>query len=201
MAKADPEMIAQCDVLCPNRQIFLGANDAYRAFYAQRRAAGTALEFYSCSGPARLLDPYTYYRLQAWTCWKEGAVASYFWAFGDNAGVSSWNEYLAPRGTYTPIFLDKHSVTAAKELEACREGIEDYQYLLMLRDAVDEAVKQGASGAAVESARKLLTDAPDRVLGPASGRRFRWDSDADRTVADQVRVEILEALAALPQEK
>ncbi|MCF6287070.1 MAG: hypothetical protein L3K26_18070, partial [Candidatus Hydrogenedentes bacterium] len=115
-------LVEVCDVLCPNRPIFLRANDAYRDFYRAQRDRGTTLEFYSCSGPTTLLDPYAYFRLQAWTCWDEGATASYFWAFGDNAGGSSWNEYVLARNIYTLSFLDDTSIGTAKPMEAAREG-------------------------------------------------------------------------------
>jgi len=202
MNKANQDMIAECDVLCPNRPIYLSANQAYRDYYAEQRKKGIALEFYSCSGPSRLLDPYTYYRLQAWTCWQTGAVASYFWAMGDNSGQSSWNEYRLARNGYAPIFLDETTVTGAKEMEACREGIEDYEYFVMLRDAIAKKEKTGAQNAVLDQARALLNESAHRVLeGPGAMDLF-WHKPAsrtptDRTLADKVRVEILDKVMEL----
>ena len=199
MGQANPEMVAACHVLCPNRGIFLNADQAYRDFFAEQRKQGIALEFYSCSGPARLLDPYGYYRLQAWTCWKEGARATYFWAFGDNSGVSSWNEYRLTRSAYTPFFLDNTSVTPGKQMEACREGIEDYEYLVMLRDAIKAAEANGVSGEALDQAKKLLAELPEHVLEAGTRESFHWSEKIDRTVADDARLQILNALVALQQ--
>jgi hypothetical protein len=198
MSDADPEMIALCDVLCPNRRFFLSNDQDYRDFFVQRQAAGTILEFYSCAGPARLLDPYCYYRLQAWDCVKYDAPASYFWAMGDNSGTSSWNEYATPRNCYTPLFLDKKNVVAGKQMEACREGIEDHEYFMMLRDALSAAEARGASQRRIKKARRLLNEAPDRVLSRGDG--FWWRDEIDRTEADSVRVKMLEALVDLKQE-
>ena len=198
MSKAMQEMVAACHVLCPNRPIFLNAPQAYRDYFVAQRERGIALEFYSCSGPARLLDPYRYYRLQAWTCWQYEAQAMYFWAMADTASASSWNEYAAKRNAYCPLFLDDTSVTAGKQLEACREGIEDFEYLVMLRDAVARAEAKGVAQDVVKRARALLEDLPGQVCDPAKSLLFSWlEKDVDRTRADQGRIEILEILTAL----
>ena len=195
MAKASPEMIAQCDVLCPNRKLFTEGGESYRAFFAGQRAGGKALEFYSCSGPMRLLDPQTYCRLQAWDCWRYGAVATYFWAYADGAGGSSWNEYPQPRAAFTPLFIDAGSVVAGKHLEAMREGVEDYEYLVMLDRAIRD--RKGTADDR-EDARELLRELPDRVcaLLPESGQ-LRWKPAPMPPRADTARAEILEALLLL----
>ena len=197
-ATANPEMMAACDVLCPNRPMFLAGGPAFRDYYAQRRASGAELAFYSCSGPVRLLDPYSYHRLQAWSCWQQGARSSFFWAFGDSGGGSSWNEYAQERAaSYTPLFLDATTVTAGKHMEAIRESVEDFEYPVMLRDRLAAAQKAGQGGAVVEQARRLLAGAAARVLDAPGAGDLQWAQPKDRGVADAVRVEILEALEAL----
>ena len=197
-ATANQAMMANCDVLCPNRPMFLAGNQTFRDYYAQRRAAGTELAFYSCSGPARLLDPYAYHRLQAWTCWQQGARSSFFWAFGDAGGGSSWNEYAQQRSTaFTPLFLDATGVTAGKHMEAIRESVEDYEYLGMLRDKIAAADQAGQKGPALERARQLLAGAVGRVLNAPGASVLTWSAPKDRGVADAVRMEILDALEGL----
>lgn len=196
MTQANQDMVAACHVLCPNRQIFESAGEPYQAYFAARQQEGIRLEFYSCSGPARLLDPYAYYRLQPWLCWKWNADASYFWAFGDNGRYPTWNEYLGTRNAYTPIFIEETSVTAAKEMEAIREGIEDFEYLVMLRAAIADAEAKDAASPTLDHARTLLYSAAPRVLETGAGS-IMWRTERPRTEADTVRVEILEALAAL----
>jgi hypothetical protein len=51
------------------------ADPKVRTYYTQHRPAGAELTFYSCSGPMRLLDPCSYLRLQAWSCWQHVARA------------------------------------------------------------------------------------------------------------------------------
>jgi hypothetical protein len=196
-SSANQEMMATCDVLCPNRVLFLLADENVRNYYVNQREQGRELAFYSCSGPARLLDPYAYHRLQAWSCYLYGAKASYFWAFGDSGGGSSWNEYAAPRAAYVPFFLDATTVTPGKHMEALREGVEDYEYLIMLRNRIAEAEKAGVKSKALENAKRILAAAAPRVCNAPGVNDFQWAQEKDRAVADRVRVEILEALVAL----
>ena len=197
MSNAHPELGPACDILCPNRNMFLNAPEKYARYFIEQQEEGVTLEFYSCRGPARLLDPYAYHRMQAWSCWQHGAIASSFWALGDNAGVSSWNEYVAPRTAYTPLFLSPEAVTAGKHMEACREGIEDYEYLAMLQERVEAAERSGTGGKALTRARKLLSQLPARVLNAETLAGFWWRTPLDRTVADTARLDILETLVAL----
>jgi hypothetical protein len=195
---ANQEMIKLCHVLCPNRPRFLSSPQSYRDYFVQRRSEGTELAFYSCNLAARLADPYSYFRLQAWTAWRYGATASHFWAFSDSGGGSSWNEYAMPHAAcYVPFFLDSASVTPGKHGEAIRESVEDYEYFVMLRDRTLKAERSGQKGAALERAKELLATGPDRVLNAPGVNGLTWAEPKDRTLADKVRVEVLEAIVAL----
>ncbi len=197
-SKANQNMMALCHVLCPNRPMMLTGGPAFREYYAQRRAAGTELAFYSCSGPVRSLDPYAYHRLQAWTCWQQGAGSSFFWAFGDSGGGSSWNEYEMRGGSsYTPLFLDGTSITSAKHMEAIRESVEDYEYLVMLHDKIAAVKEPGKDDPLIERATRLLTEAADRVLNADGADKLKWDEPKDRSIADAIRLEILDILVQL----
>jgi len=194
-------------VLCPNYQFFLRAGDDYRDYYVKKRDQGIALEFYS-AWPSRVFDPYAG-RLTAWTSWRYGATAFYMWCLTDTGGASSWNEYQTFRDAYSPIFIDKVSVTAGKHLEAAREGVEDYEYFVMLDRAVREASAQGITGPELEEARRLLKGLPISVLkagghdiidreAPLSGH-YWLNEKVDRTLADTARIQVLETLTALLQ--
>ncbi len=197
-AKADPELFALSHILCPNLPMWLDRGAPFADFYTRQREAGRRLWFYSCSGPGKLLDPFSYHRMQQWFCWVHGAEGSGFWAFGDGNGAFPWNEYLTSVGAYTPLFLSATTVTPGKHMEAIREGVEDYEYLRMLRDRIEELARKGVPAAALEPARRLLLEGPARVTAcMTSSAACSWKAPKDRAVADQVRVEILEALASL----
>ncbi len=191
-----PEMFELSDILCPNRPMWLTAGKPFEQFYLDQQKKGRTLQLYSCSGPARLLDPYSYFRLQAWHCWRIGATGTFFWAFGDNSRASSWNEYAAVAGPYTPLFLDHQSVTPGKHMEAVRESIEDYECLALLRSAVNQALASGRSGPAVTAAQSLLEQGVNDVLDAPGVNDLGWHSPKDRTRADAVRAAVLQALSS-----
>ena len=84
-----------------------------------------------------------------------------------------------------------------KQIEAMREGAEDYEYLRLLRDRVVALERAGARTNAVISARRLLDTAADRVTVGVGASAIWWAEPKDRSVADDVRLEILEALVRL----
>ena len=197
-AQGNPAMFELCHILCPNLPMWHDRGAPFRDFYAARRAAGARLWFYSCSGPGKLLDPFSYHRMQPWFCWLHGAEGCGYWAFGDGNGAWPWNEYGSVVGAYTPLFMTATTVTAGKHMEAIREGIEDYEYLRMLRQRIEALAGAGVAEAALAPARKLLAEGPARVTAcMTSSAACSWQAPKDRTVADRVRGEILEALAEL----
>jgi hypothetical protein len=188
-------MFQSVDIICPNRQFFIGWDETYRDAFRQQRAAGKTLNFYSCIGPASVLDPYSYYRLQAWTCMKENATAMHYWAFGDEKDC--WNEYnLFKENNYSPFFLNATTVTAGKPMEAIREGVEDYEYLVMLKNMI--IYWQGQPNPPSLTAAIALRDSvADAVLNATGADQFYWTDTKDRGIADQTRIEILDMLEAL----
>ena len=91
-------------------------------------------------------------------------------------------------------------MTAGKHLEAQREGVEDFEYLVMLDRAIREAEEQGKNGRELDKARQLLKRLPPTVSDVATVMGNRWSATKDRTLADKARIQILEALTALAEE-
>jgi hypothetical protein len=195
--EASPELMAAVDVLCPNRPMLLRGGRPFVDFYLGQKAAGRRLDLYSCSGPAFLLDPYTYHRLQAWSCFELGAESSFFWAFADTGGGSPWNAYTAERTAYAPAFVAPDSITAGKHMEAIRESVADFEYLTLLRTRIASLEKTNPNHARLPAARALLAAAPGRVLGAEKAADLGWREPKDRTVADTVRIEIGEMLEGM----
>jgi len=195
-AKVDPEFYAQSDVLCPNAPRFLGFGKPYQDFFVARQQAGCELWFYSCSGPSKLLDPASYYRGQFWLNIKYGGKGSCYWAFGDEAG-GSWNAYVQPRSCYSPLFLSKTTVTDAKQMEAIREGAEDYEYFMMLQARVAELERKGVSSKLVAAAKALLVTGPEQAVAIMGPDKQKWMVPKDRTVMDQLRLQALDLLEKL----
>ena len=190
------------DVLVAHRPEWMPSKPWTKNLFTKFGNEGKQLGLYSAAGPARTFDPYSYYLLQQWQCRQIGATWSGFWSFGGDNGFSVWNEYATQGyGSYCPLYLDNESVTTAKYMEAIREGVQDYEYLVLLRRRVEQAEAAGKRDPVVRKARHLLENACSRVLHAKDAEEVRWDKNKDRSVADNVRREIIHALIALAPEK
>jgi len=193
---AMPEMMSSVDVLCPHRLQMLSQGKHFEDFYRKQKAEGKRLDFYSAGGPVHLLDPYSYVRLQAWNCWDLGAESTFFWAFGDTGGGNPWNPYMATGMNYAPMFLTPDSVTPGKHMEALRESVEDFEYFVMLKDAI---AKANPGNLALPKAKELLQSGAHRVLDAKNANMLNWSDDKNRWIAEEVRLEILETLVVLKE--
>lgn len=195
--QAGPEMLAVSDILCPNRTEWITNRAAFERVYLAQQKAGKRLAFYSCSGPVRSLDPYSYHRLQAWDAFRYGAIHIGYWSFADSGGGSSWNEPAASGTGYSPQFLDAEGCTTSKHMEAIREGLYDYQTLTQLREAADKADGAGRHPDLVARARTLLNDGVRAVVEARDCRSILWKDAKNRTTADKLRIEAIDLLEKL----
>ena len=193
--KGDPAMFAAHDVLCPNTPMMVAQGKPFRDFYLRQKEAGKTLWLYSCSGPAKLLDPITYHRAQAWLAFQIGAEGSFYWAFGCGGGIGdSWRAYAQAYSEYSPYFVAPDSVMEGKHSEAIREGVQDYEYLRMLQNKVAKARAAGADAAWQKRAEGLLTEGVSEAVGTVASSNLFWKVTKDRSAMDTVRVRVLDAL-------
>jgi hypothetical protein len=186
--KGDPDMYALHDVLCPNTPMMLQHGKPFRDFYLKQQADGKTLWLYSCSGPAKLLDPVTYHRAQAWLAFQMGAEGSFYWAFGCGGGIGdSWRAYVQSGVEYSPYFVGPDSVMEGKHSEALREGVQDHETLCMLRDSAARARKEGLDAPWVRKAEALLTEGVARAVAVVTPKNMYWHVDKDRNEMDVVR--------------
>ncbi|MHB8957717.1 MAG: discoidin domain-containing protein [Pirellulaceae bacterium] len=184
------EAITLADIVCPQLSIFYSGGPAAIRYYDQLREVGHSLWFYQCSGPSRLFDPSRYHRLSAWHAFRHSASGIGFWAFGDTGGgASSWNEYAGTRTAFTPAFIGIDEVTDGIHWQAVREGIEDHEYLSMLRDAASRS----ENAALCAEAENLLQEAPEAVIGRYQAD-WAWVPKCDRAQPDVYRLRVLELL-------
>lgn len=196
------DVLPIADILCPNLGVYAEKMPKIGAAYKAMLEKGKTLWFYSCSGPVALMDPYYYYRLQAWFSWKHGATGSGFWAYYDAGGSSAWNPYTAVGASFTPVYIDETMVTTGKHWEAVREGVEDYEYLHMLAGRIADLRKQGKSSKALDEATQLLSALPEEVTQgnyDQTNKAYPWDKK-DRSSADRARHRILASLDRLRQD-
>ena len=198
-AKGDPAMFAASDVLCPNTPMMLAQGASFREFYRRQQAAGKTLWLYSCSGPAKLLDPVTYHRAQAWLAFQMGAEGSFYWAFGCGGGIGdSWHAYAQAYSEYSPYFVRPDGVMEGKHSEAVREGVQDYEYLRLLREAAGKVKASGGGAAWQARAEELLKDGVAEAVKSVVASNQTWLVEKDRSAMDTVRVRILDLLETAP---
>lgn len=201
-AAPDPEffqqMLATCDMLCPHIPAFLEWKPTTQQSVFKHVRRQKSLWLYSAIGPSRTMDPYSYYRLLPWLCYRHGARGCIFWAFGDvGHAPSSWNDYMVDGRQYVPQYFEADRMTDSKQMQAIVEGVQDHEYLCLLADRLTNLERQGPNDSRVAAAEKLLKLAVEEVTGGLRLADLYWSKPKDRSVADRVRVEILEMLTAL----
>ena len=105
---------------------------------------------YECLGPAKAKDPYSYYRLLPWRAFTRGQTGAGFWVYHDGLNYKNvavpWDDTLKPRGYYgviygaqtSPLGKLSENIVSSRRWEAWREGVEDYQYLYELQQAINK---------------------------------------------------------------
>lgn len=197
--QGDPAMFEAHDVLCPHTPMLVEHGAPFRAFYERQREAGKTLWLYSCKGPAKLMDPITYHRAQAWLAFQIGAKGSFYWALGCGGGSGdSWRAYAQTGVEYSPYFVGPTSVLEGKHSEAVREGVQDYEYLYMLRKLADEVRVAGNGIEWLQRADELLDRGVAEAVSAVSPAAMFWKVPKNRSLMDDVRIRVLDALEAAP---
>ncbi|MBO4344961.1 MAG: hypothetical protein J5833_04350 [Victivallales bacterium] len=197
--KGLPEAFSLADILCPNTPMMTSYGQKFKDFYNKQREDGRTLWLYSCSGPAKQLDPLHYWRGQAWQCHQMKAVGSFFWAFGDTAGNGdSWNIYVQNGTEFSPYFVSREGApTDSKQGEAIRESVADFEYMKMLEAEIARVKAANPNHPALAEAEKALAEAPAEVVSAISQGTFHWNTEKDYGLLDRNAVRLLKALAAL----
>jgi hypothetical protein len=177
-----------CDIQCFNTQHFVAAPDETLQFMKQQSREGLQWWSYTGGGSHRLSDPYVAWRLRFWLSYDLGLTGAHFWAFGDGNGGFSWNEYFNTGPTRSPLYLAPDGITPGKAMEAMREGAQDYELLKMLE-------RQGG-----EAAVRALRRDVQRVLAVHTDELWLWKAPKDRSLADEVRIQVLRQLAEVSRQ-
>ncbi len=197
--KGIPEAFSLPDILCPNTPMMTREGKHFKDFYSKQREDGRTLWLYSCSGPAKQLDPLHYWRGQAWQCHQMKAWASFFWAFGCTAGSGdSWNVFSRNGTEFGPYFVSREGpITDSKQAEAIRESVADFEYMKMLEAESARVKAANPKHPALAEAEKALAEAPAEVVAAIKDETFQWKTEKDYGFFDRNAVRLLKALAAL----
>ena len=138
-------------------------------------------------GPTKA-SPYHAYRLGVWRTWKEGMTGLGFWKYNDARWDSTgkgpnWAVVYRSDAADCPVEVSKQElVIPSKRWEATREGVEDYTYLYLLKQAIGKASPKDAA-----KAKKLLDSCVEKVL----------KDENNPSLADQAKKQILEQLVKI----
>ncbi len=183
----DSVMREACDIQCFGVEHYLKSAEANAHFMERHQRPDLQWWCYTGGSSHRLADPYVAYLLRSWFCFDRGLTGAHFWAFGDGHGGFSFNEYLNDGPTHSPLYLQPDGVLASKSMEAMREGAQDYELLMMLRQRAQQ------SGDAADIQR-TLSDEVATVLQAHRVDQWNWNVAKDRSLADAVRIRVLRQL-------
>jgi hypothetical protein len=93
---------------------------------------------------------------------------------------------------YAPAFIGRQAVTDSVHWQAVREGVEDYEYLAMLRDAAARTPDATRKAEALALVHEAITEVPKVYTG-----WFDWDGDAAHARPDEYRLRMLTLLESL----
>jgi hypothetical protein len=163
------ELKNNCDIWVPQ----LGRFDSQMELIRDRIQSGHEVWFYTCLFPNkrylnRLMDyPLLKVRLLHWLNFRYGFAGFLHWGWNfwtpepvkDTQPVIDANTQLLPSGDAFIVYPDRagKSVFSSIRLETMREGIEDYELLMSLRQKNPEMAEQ-LSQAAIQSLTEYVRD-------------------------------------------
>ena len=101
---------------------------------------------------------------------------------------------------YSPVFLSPTGIHSSKHWEATREGIQDYQYLAMLRNVVRIMERDGTTPDLQREAALMLSTTPTATIKSLQKNGDRVDMDNSRNPSvftDQARLRVLRMLVKI----
>jgi len=146
----------------------------YPDWFGTIRSFEKELWTYECLRPMKAKEPYSYYRLLPWRAFKRGQTGAGFWIYyyGLNfkPGAVPWNDTLRPHGfsgvvygkKASPVAELEENIVPSRRWEAWLEGVEDYQYLFELQQAINKIKKKDPKTA--RDAQRILDEQVNRVL-------------------------------------
>ena len=190
-SSASQELIDAADTISISLHAAEQGGRAYWDWARGLSRQGKRIELYACNGPSRRLDPYAYYRLISWRAFAVGARGVTFWSFADTRTADS--EFAAVATNYSPLFITPDRVRSGKHMEAAVEGLQDIEYLVMLRQVAATSAHDDVR----ERASELLDGAVSAVLGPIRSSNAQWSAQVENSAADLQRRQIGEFLDSL----
>lgn len=199
------DMLASHNAVCPSLPDYFAKMRTVKHVIGSAAKGKRDLWLYSCIGPGQLMDPYFYYRVSAWQCLVNNAIGEGFWCYwnyftGD--GANDWNGMLSGQTSFGLVYKTDDAIISSKRWEAVREGVEDYEYFVILKDRIDQLKGKGLKSDLVRQADVLCVALPEDVVIGYEGVRANdafVEGRGNRTAADAARMKVLEMLCKLDE--
>jgi hypothetical protein len=182
-----PEAFKVADVLC--------IHPGYAPEFYEKMRTQFSKEIWFYTGYKHTQDPQLGFRQMAWRVFAVGGSGEGFWSFGDiNVAPTSWHAYNASGLMASPVFVDKTTVYNSTHWDAVRDGLEDFEELSMLADAIETS-----KNAALKSqAGTILAEAVKIVNGAVGdNQQYQWMERNDPFVVDSQLVKVRAMLEKL----
>ncbi|HOZ48684.1 MAG TPA: PQQ-binding-like beta-propeller repeat protein [Candidatus Hydrogenedentes bacterium] len=185
------------DIWCPSSELLerLGPELVPAA-----HKAGKEVWFYDAAGRSKTLSCLGLYRWRFWHAWTQGFTGAGWWCYAQHGGLDRWDGPNASGDFFATVYDGVDGVVSSKRWEIAREGVQDYEYLYMLREAIRDAERRGVPAARLASAKELLNTLPAEMEATllSVGRRIPLSTDsvplyeeATKAVAD-ARAKVVE---------
>lgn len=136
------EMSESVDIFCPHIQEALPGSEQIQRYQEIERE----LWLFQCgwqSLTGRQLSPLYDFRLLNWGTWLVNGSGSGFWVYTEvDSNNSNWTDFDGRRPDSSIIYETPEELVPSKRWEAFREGVEDYEYLAMLRQTLSDVEAQ-----------------------------------------------------------
>jgi len=152
------------------------------------KSTGKPIWAYTCRTDMAGQPVLEYYRLKPWLAWKFGLDGICFWAYNSWRG-DPWSDFDPDSKGYSDngvVYSSDSGPVTSRRWEAWRDGLEDYLYLHLLREAAEQARSAGKTTDA-DAAEKLIEDAVKDVLSDTR----------DPAAVEEYRIQLANALVEL----
>ena len=163
------------DIWCPSAELLERFADEIVPF---AKRYGKQVWFYDAAGRAKTLSCLGIYQWRFWYAWKVGLTGAGWWTYKHRDYL--WDGPNPDGDNFYHVYDAPGTIITSKRWEAAREGIEDYEILWLLREAIADAEKRGVPASRLVEARTVVTDLPVEIEAAllATGRRLPLNADS-----------------------
>lgn len=195
--KYDPawnKYLSNDEIIIPEVELLQVTDEASKkriAGFRELQKKGHVFHVYSCSFGPFLGEPGAF-RNQAWMAFAFDAVSSNFWGSTNINETYCFNRYISNNQYYSPYFVYDGKLVSSKHDVAHRDGIQDFEYLVLCRDLLKKAAASGQNVKALQAEFDALVK---EVAAPR--QKFQGVGNDMAEKAEEARLKIISIIQKL----